>query len=328
MKLHTFVVAHAGPTPAEARLARLVAADRDACRARTRRCLGVSLGAHALMLLALFLLPKAVPGEPALTEFTMLEPGDLAGGAEAAAAAPAPAASEGTAAADLVDESFRRSDPDAEIEPRPQEEDAISDRLASRLATLQTSATPRIVGVAETRLTGTGSSLAPAPAVGGGGTANLNRGGTLGGSTATVGLTRGGGGTGAAPALAAAPPPPERSNAAAPATANATGAQRHLSGASLAGPIADRQIVSYRTPVYPDWAKRELVSGTVTLYFIVRPDGSVKENILVQQTAGFEDFDENARTALRAWRFAPLPGGRTGEQWGTITFKYRLQEAG
>ena len=87
-------------------------------------------------------------------------------------------------------------------------------------------------------------------------------------------------------------------------------------------------MLSYSKPVYPDWAKKELVGGSVTLYFIVRPDGSVKENILVQQTAGFEDFDENARTALRAWRFAPLPGGRTGEQWGTITFKYRLQEAG
>jgi len=26
--------------------------------------------------------------------------------------------------------------------------------------------------------------------------------------------------------------------------------------------------------------------------------------------------------------FAPLGGGRTGEQWGTITFNFRLQEAG
>jgi TonB family protein len=87
-------------------------------------------------------------------------------------------------------------------------------------------------------------------------------------------------------------------------------------------------VIESRKPLYPDWAKHDMVEGSVTLYFIVRPDGSVKENVLVQRTAGFEDFDESARTALRGWRFAPLTGGRTGEQWGTITFNFRLQEAG
>ena len=74
-------------------------------------------------------------------------------------------------------------------------------------------------------------------------------------------------------------------------------------------------------------AQREGAEGSVTLYFIVRPDGSIKENVLVQKTAGFEDFDENARAALRAWRFAALPRGQTGEQWGTITFHFRLRGA-
>jgi TonB family protein len=54
----------------------------------------------------------------------------------------------------------------------------------------------------------------------------------------------------------------------------------------------------------------------------------VKENVVIQKTAGFGDFDENARLAIRAWRFEPLRGGRTGEQWGTITFHYRLRSAG
>jgi TonB family protein len=54
----------------------------------------------------------------------------------------------------------------------------------------------------------------------------------------------------------------------------------------------------------------------------------VKENIQVQKTAGFEDFDESARTALRSWRFEALRGGRTGEQWGVITFHFRLTSAG
>ena len=75
-------------------------------------------------------------------------------------------------------------------------------------------------------------------------------------------------------------------------------------------------------------AKSEGVEGTVTLYFIVRPDGSVRENIVVQKTAGFGDFDESARAALRAWRFQPLRDGRVGDQWGTITFQFRLSDHG
>ena len=94
------------------------------------------------------------------------------------------------------------------------------------------------------------------------------------------------------------------------------------------GPVADRPVIQHTTPVYPEWAKRDAVEGSVTLYFVVRPDGTIKENVLVQKTAGFEDFDENARVALKAWRFQPLAAGRTGEQWGTITFHFRLREAG
>ena len=94
----------------------------------------------------------------------------------------------------------------------------------------------------------------------------------------------------------------------------------------LMGPIADRPVLSHTLPVYPEWAKREAVEGSVTLYFLVRTDGTVRENVLVQKTAGFGDFDDNARAALRAWRFEPLHDGRTGDQWGTITFHFRLRE--
>jgi len=316
-------------TRTDERMSALLAVDRLACRTRTRRCLAVSMVAHALLLLVLVFMPRPLRGAPALTEFTMLEPGDLVAGSPAPSAPAASATTrEGTATAQSRDESFRRVQATAEIEPQPQVEDVFADRIASRLATLQNVEASRVVGVAETRTAGGGSAIAPAPATGGGGggPVTLNRGGSLG-SAPSLNLTRGGGG-GTAPTLAAAPPAPERSAASAPATASATSARRTLAGASLAGPIADRPVLSYRKPVYPDWAKRDLVSGRVTLYFIVRPDGSVKENILVQQTAGFEDFDESARTALRAWRFAPLTGGRTGEQWGTITFNFRLQEAG
>ena len=305
----------------------LAALELDALKRRTRRCMLVSVLVHALLLLVVVLLPKAVPGEPALTEFTMLEPGDLAAGADAPSSpAKAMTTQAGVEHADVLDEHFRRATPVADVEPSPQDDAIAADRLASRLATLQTVTATRVVGVAETQMPGTGGGLAPAPATGGGGaTMSLTRGGTLGGAP-SLNLSRGGNGSGAVPTLASAPVPKAPSASAEPANTGAVSAKRTLSGVSLAGPIADRPVLSYRKPVYPDWAKKEAVGGSVTLYFIVRPDGTVKENILVQQTAGFEDFDESARTALKAWRFAPLAAGSSGEQWGTITFHFRLQE--
>jgi len=129
--------AAAGRASAGARMAAVVAADRRATVARSRRCMAASLVAHALLLAALLLVPRALPQAPALTEFTMLEPGDLAPeGGVPSAPAPAAAAQSGTAAPQLADESFRRSAETAEIEPRPQSDDAYADRIASRLATL------------------------------------------------------------------------------------------------------------------------------------------------------------------------------------------------
>ena len=158
-----------------------------------------------------------------------------------------------------------------------------------------------------------------------------------GGGHAPLALSRGGGegpplsltrgpSSSLAPSLAATGLPAGRSGSAAPAAAGEQAVRRTLAGAALAGPIADRPILHYVAPIYPEWAKRDAVEGSVTLYFVVRPDGGVKENVLVQKTAGFEDFDENARAALRDWKFQPLREGRTGEQWGTITFRFRLGE--
>jgi TonB family protein len=147
----------------------------------------------------------------------------------------------------------------------------------------------------------------------------LHRGGGNGGSGLTLG--RGSAGTSALAAVAPAP-------AAAAEAAQAPreeGAARRAAGADLIGPIADRRILRQVTPVYPEWAKRDGVEGSVALYFVVRADGTVKENILIQRTAGFGDFDENARAALREWRFEPLKRGEAGEQWGTITLNFRLR---
>jgi TonB family protein len=97
-----------------------------------------------------------------------------------------------------------------------------------------------------------------------------------------------------------------------------------LAGITLSGPVADRALVSYRAPEFPEWAKSEGVEGSVRVHFEVLPNGRVKENALVDRTSGFRDFDRNALLALLDWRFEPLERGAVGEQWGSITVNYRL----
>ena len=303
-------------------------ADTDEVRRRTRWTMAVSMALHAL-LFAYIMAPKpAREATPELTEITLLGPGDLepAGGDPLPATAHDRQAMAGARIPVSADESFRRERDQADVAPMT---DALSaaDRMTARLAAMREDVS---VPVANASASVAPSSIwsTPAAAGGAGGSVqalNLNRGGTGGESGVPLALGRGGG-TSAVPALAQAGGAPSLTDAPARAPEGDAHARRTLAGAQLAGPIADRAVLRHMTPDYPEWAKRDGVEAAVTLYFIVRPDGSVKENILVQKTAGFGDFDDSARAALAAWRFAPLGGGRSGEQWGTITFHFRLRD--
>jgi TonB family protein len=305
-------------------------AERADVRGRTRWTMTLSVMLHAILFLLLLLPRPASQGVEALTEITMLGPGDLepapaAGGAQAPRYAEQP--TPGARVASTSDASFRRRDEEADVSPELPSLTAV-DRMTTRLAALREDVSRP---VASSNVGGP-SALWTTPAgasgtIGGSGQAvNLTRAGT-GGGGASLSLGRGGGGSGVSTTLAGAGAAPTRMETPAGEAAGEAHARRTLAGAQLAGPIADRAVTHSVTPAYPDWAKSDGVEAAVTLYFIVRADGTVKENILVQKTAGFGDFDDSARQALAAWRFEPLHGGRTGEQWGTITFHFRLRGA-
>jgi len=303
--------------------------ERASDRTRTRWSMMMSVVGHALLFAWLLLFKPPEAYHEKLTEITLLDEGTagaLAAAPAAAAMAPRPVL--GAAVASSENARFARALPRAENAPAPQVADIATDRIASRLAALTRESPSPSAGIATTAPPSIwGSAPATVAGPGGSGTSpvTLHRGGS--GTGPALELSRGSG-HGLAPALANAAPPIDRSAAAQPARGGETTARRTLAGATLMGPIADRPVLSYATPTYPEWAKHEAVEGSVTLYFIVRPDGTVRENVLIQKTAGFEDFDDNARVALRAWRFQPLRGGRTGDQWGTITFNFRLQGGG
>lgn len=301
--------------------------EQSSLRTRTRWSFMVSVVLHTLALLALIFMRTAPVQRETIDEISWLDPGQAAAGEPApAAAAKQSAPQSGALVTALKELHFERVMKRGDVEPQPQDAENYDTRIADRLAAMQgpTSATPHAV-VAPAPTSSWGSAPAGVPnaiGTGGGAGKSLHRGGTGAGTgVGTLALTRQGtGGGGLAPATLPAPSAP-----AAPAKAEHATSQRVLAGATLTGPIADRKILERPAPVYPEWAKRELVEASVTLYFLVRPDGGVQENVLVQRTAGFEDFDESARTALRHWRFEPLPRGETGEQWGTITFHFRLK---
>ena len=306
--------------------------DLEEVRRRTRWTMTASIVLHALLFLWIATQKSIAIDLPLVTEITLLTPGELAAmsaPAPAAPAAQAPQAVTGSANRPVTrDERFERSR-DADLALDPAMDKSVVDQMSARLAAMTQNERPVVTGTATTKIPASLFGTGPATVSGTGTSASpvsLSRGAALGGGGALP-LTRGG--TGGAPAaLAPAGIPTGKTASSGPAEVGDATARRTVAGASLAGPIADRPVLQSAVPDYPEWAKREAVEGSVTLYFVVRPDGGVKENVVIQKTAGFGDFDENARLAIRAWRFEPLRGGRTGEQWGTITFHYRLQRAG
>lgn len=300
-----------------------LAREFGAASRRTRKCTGVSVALHALLLLWFLLVRTAAP-EETITEVTWFEAVETTPAAPVVIAKsdPAPRTAVRPSASNKQ-EFFEREAPVAEIAPEPQRVRQVQDKIGERLASLQKSETEKPARIAalaapspagRPTLAGASDEYRPAQR------AELPRDGSP--RPAPVALTREPRRISRAEVAAAPLPQPAIERAAPKETESA--ARRVLAGAQLTGPVADRPVLEYNVPKYPDWAKREAVEGSVTIYFVVLPDGRVKENVMVEKTAGFEDFDENALRALLAWRFEPLSGGATGEQWGTITFHYRL----
>ncbi|MFQ5510799.1 MAG: TonB family protein [Candidatus Krumholzibacteriia bacterium] len=305
--------------------------DLWASRRRTRKWLFRSVAAHVLFFAFLSLYHRIVPEPPAITEITWIDDVEAA----AATALTSVAATNEAAPGDRTtlprssprknDKTFERERAIADLAPRAQSVEAIEDKLSERLASLQHEAAAKPNKIASLALP---SSVARPRLAGAIDVARTSRPGALT-RTATarpkpIALAR----SRTTIAKAIVPtPPPERPAARARSEATESAARRELAGAHMTGPVADRPIVSYNAPPYPEWAKREGVEASVMIYFVVLPDGHVKENVMVQKTSGFTDFDDNAVNAILAWQFQPLRPGTTGEQWGTIMFHYRLSGA-
>ena len=171
---------YAGPPPVK-----VARRDYDVVRRRTRITMSVSICAHLLLMMWITLLRPALQKAPELTEITLIDPGDLAAPAAAAAPSAGPEV-KGMPQPSAREQRFQRARTDADIAPEPQSVAAATDRIAARLSSIQSREATSVSGVAAASLPSgvLGSSAAVS-------------GSALGNGAGPISLTRGGGATGA-----------------------------------------------------------------------------------------------------------------------------------
>lgn len=91
----------------------------------------------------------------------------------------------------------------------------------------------------------------------------------------------------------------------------------------ISGDISGRQIIAAKKPSFPRWAQDQGIEAAVTLFFTVRPDGTVKDNVLVERTSGYTELDDLAKEALLQFKFASISASE--DQTGYATFRYMLE---
>ncbi len=297
----------------------------EAIQSRTRKIIGISIAIHALILLWLMMYRTIAPPPPALTEISWIDPVTIQPPAVKATTMMPRQIKNFMPTPKQKPVHFVRKTNKSDFAPQPQDRRAVDDQLKSKLVTLERKSQKqtRITDLVTPDAVGK-PSLASVPNEGSTGKDAVKLTRQQSTKLSPVRLTRSETKR-TMPAMTLSKVP-EKTVAPAKIEKAESTARRILDGASLVGPVADRPLISYEKPVYPEWAKSDGVEASVNLYFIVLPNGKVKKNILVQKTSGFQDFDRNAITALLAWKFEPLERGKTGEQWGSITFNYRLSD--
>lgn len=304
-----------------------ITAELSTIAVRTRRMLYVSAGVHALLLMWLLIHHTVAAPTEGLTEISWVEvpPPEPA-------APPMAHKETKTAPAQEVAVVPSRPEPEkprkrelkrASTKTAPQATNPSEDFISTRLTSLQRDSQETETSIAQMvppPRVGTPSLAGVAPETPRSGPSSMQREDTP--RSAPVNLARAPERSVQQAAMVPTTMPQTESPRA--ATLDRSDAKRVLAGAQLAGPVADRKLLSHTSPVYPEWAKSEGVEASVTLYFLVLPDGRVKENVLVDKTSGFGDFDDNAVAALLQWRFEAVSSTR--EQWGSITFNFRLTD--
>ncbi len=94
---------------------------------------------------------------------------------------------------------------------------------------------------------------------------------------------------------------------------------------ALDGPIGSRKLLKRVLPSSPDWVSQRGLDLTVSIRFLVQPDGTVKAAAVIKKTSGFPEIDRRALQAIRLWKFQAAPAGSKAEAvWGSVSFRFTM----
>ena len=95
-------------------------------------------------------------------------------------------------------------------------------------------------------------------------------------------------------------------------------------GVEIEGPLADRKVISFEIPKFPEWARAQgILEAAVSIRFWVSRQGDVLPNLRIEHASGYGRLDRLAMESLQSWKFAPLLFDE--RQWGVITFRFVLE---
>lgn len=96
----------------------------------------------------------------------------------------------------------------------------------------------------------------------------------------------------------------------------------HSAFAADTAPVMDSKTCTQ--PVYPKASLMNEETGSVTLAFLVSPDGKVTES-KVEKSSGFKGLDKAALTALSLCKFKPgTKEGKPESVWARVNFDWKL----
>ena len=105
----------------------------------------------------------------------------------------------------------------------------------------------------------------------------------------------------------------------------AAAAPEQKKGVEIEGPLADRKVLHYEVPEFPDWARKQgVIEASVAIRFWVNKEGSVLGDTLrVEHTSGYGRLDRLTMDSLKKLKFLPLMSDE--RQWGVITFRFIME---
>ena len=103
-------------------------------------------------------------------------------------------------------------------------------------------------------------------------------------------------------------------------------AEASKAAVELVGPLQGRGIKYSAMPKYLEWMREKGITADVSVKLFVAPNCAVRDDMSVERTSGYAELDKLVMSVLKTWQFEALSNGaKQQEQWGVITFRFKLK---